>query len=121
MSGSSDVCGVLIMPTVNVYANTRDIATLDELSPGLRQCVAEQLTCREFELTGSAVSIRAIGVDRGAMIAAVEIEMIAHAFPERVERQDEICRNVMSFVKTAAPSLTDVRAWLVLCDLGHSW
>jgi len=109
------------MPTVNVYANARNIATLGAFSPGLKGCVAEQLTCGEFGLTADAVSIRTISVEGGAMIAAVEIEMIAHAFPERVERQDEICRNVMGFVKTAAPSLTDVRAWLVLCELGHSW
>lgn len=109
------------MPTVNVYANTRDVATLRELAPKLKVCVAEQLTCGEFELTADAVSIRILPVEGSAMIATVEIEMTAHAIPARVERQDEICRNVMGFVRGAEPSLPDVRVWLILCELGHSW
>lgn len=109
------------MPTVNVYANARHIETLSEFSPELKICVAEQLSCGEYELTADAVSIRMITVERNAMIATVEIEMTAHAFPERVVRQDEICLNVTRFVKNASPSLADVRAWLILCELGHSW
>lgn len=109
------------MPTVNVYASDRDSATLNSISPELKRCVAAELSCKHFELTADAVSIRIISIDRGAMIAAVEIEMAAHAFPERVVRQDEICRNVMDCVKRAAPSLADVRVWLTLCELGHSW
>ena len=110
------------MPTVTVYTSDRDhLGALTELAPKLKRFVAEQLTSAEFELTPDAVSIRILLAEGSAMIAPVEVEMTAHAFTDRLEAQDEICRNVMDFIKSQDASLRNVRAWLILCQLGHSW
>jgi hypothetical protein len=55
------------------------------------------------------------------MIGALELEIHAHAFPDRVLRQDAICNTVRHFVQDRLPNIGDVRVWLVLSELGHSW
>lgn len=110
------------MPTVNIYfANEKSIQGLQELTPKLKEYIAEKLTCGDIKLTPSEVSIRFVNVGGGAMIGRIELEITAHAFPERVKKQDEICRDVMNYIKKGGPSVGDVKVWLKLSELGHSW
>ncbi len=55
------------------------------------------------------------------MIGDIELEISAHAFEERVKKQDEICLEVMNYLKNKKPSLGNVKVWLKLSELGHSW
>lgn len=55
------------------------------------------------------------------MIAPVEIEITAHAFPERIDKQDEICLRIRDFLKQGLRAQEDIRVWLLLPQLGHSW
>ena len=57
----------------------------------------------------------------GEMIGSVEIEITAHSFKERVGQQDEICLKVADYIKKEEPSLGEVKVWLILAELGHSW
>ena len=55
------------------------------------------------------------------MIGEVEVEITAHAFSERVQKQDEICLEVMKYIQENVPSIGNVKVWLKLSELGHSW
>lgn len=110
------------MPTVNIYflerTNTKD---LQSLISDLKTFLAEKLTCGDIKLTPEEISVRFIYISGGKMIGNVELEITAHAFPERVKKQDKICLDVMNYIKEKVPSVGDVKVWLKLCELGHSW
>lgn len=55
------------------------------------------------------------------MIGGVEVDIHAHAFQERIEKQDEICLSVMDYIQKKEPSVGAVKVWLILSELGHSW
>lgn len=110
------------MPIVNIYYTDdkhKDmvLSHIDEL----KNLVAEQLTCGDKKLDANEITIRLISTPIEGMIAEMEIEIFAHAFKDRVERQDEICRSITSRILHSLPELKDVRIWLALSELGHSW
>lgn len=110
------------MPTVNVFYQseaTKDF--LRELPGKLKSHLAEKLSCGEITLTPNEVTVRFINVNGEGMIGEMEIEITAHAFAERVKKQDKICRELRAYILKEYPSLSDVRIWLILCELGHSW
>lgn len=110
------------MPTVNVYHKSKsDSAALLPFISKLKVYIANKLTCGDKELTSDEISIRFITVEGDAMVGNVELEITAHAFKERVDKQDEICREVREYLMKEVPSLGDIRVWLKLCELGHSW
>lgn len=109
------------MPIINIYyKNPENEPSLQRLADKLKAYVAQELTCNERNLKPAEVSIRFLKVD-GKMIGSVEVEITAHSFEERVKRQDEICLKVADYIKKEAPSLGEVKVWLVLAELGHSW
>lgn len=108
------------MPTVNVYLK-KTIKELGKFIPELKKYIAEQLTCEDIKLSPEEISIRFIKVNGGEMIGNVELEVTAHAFAERVEREDEICLNIMRRIEEKVPSIGSVKVWLKLGELGHSW
>ena len=55
------------------------------------------------------------------MIADVELDITAAPFQERVDRQDEISLDVQAFTKDLVPDADDVKVWLKLHELGHSF
>jgi len=110
------------MPTVNVfYRESSEIEALEKLIPKLKEYLADKLTCGDIKLTPEEISIRLIRINGGEMIGDVELEITAHAFPERVKKQDEICLKVADYLKEKLPSLGGVKVWLKLSELGHSW
>jgi len=60
-------------------------------------------------------------VEGKGMIENLEVEVTAHAFQERVDKQDQICLSVQKFIQEKEPSLGEIKVWLVLSNLGHSW
>jgi len=110
------------MPTVNIYYKSdTDSRELQPLVPKLKKYLAEKLSCGDIKLTSAEISMRFVSVQGGGMIGNIELEITAHAFPERVKKQDEICRDVMNYIKREVPEVGEVRVWLKLCELGHSW
>jgi len=109
------------MPTVNIfYQSGVQIDQLNDLLPELKTYIAQELSCGDIALTPDEVSVRFMAVTGGSMIAPIELEITAHAFGERIEKQDEICLRIRDFIK---PHLDgqEVRVWLLLPQLGHSW
>ncbi len=107
------------MPLVNVYAAHDVEEKLTSIMAELKQFIADQLASKEITLTPAEISVRLVGVKGGGMIANVELEITAAAFPERVEKQDQICLKVMEFFKEKTGF--ENRVWLILSELGHSW
>ena len=111
------------MPTVNVYYS--EDAQAERFDTGttarLRVFVAERLTCGDITLVPGEVTIRLIKVHSASqMMGDIEFDVHAHEFAERVERQDELCREIVAFVKDELGVASDPKAWLVLSQLGHS-
>lgn len=110
------------MPTVNVfYKEKSQKEDLKKLAKELKSYIAAKLTCRDIKLSSNEVSVRLLSVEGANMIGAVELEIKAHVFEERVKKQDEICNEVRNYIEKKYPSLGEVRVWLVLSELGHSW
>ena len=115
------------MPTVNIFYknldNQKDLGrqlSLDSVRDELKSFIAKELTCKDRELKPEEISIRLIDVDGDGMLGAVELEVTAHAYKERVEKQDQICLNIAKFLKDKGPSFSETKVWLILTELGHS-
>lgn len=109
------------MPTVNIfYNNDQDEQRLDGISSELKSQVANLLTCGDINLSSDEVSVRLIKNRGDGMLAPIELEITAAAFKERVEQQDEICLKIQKILKDKL-NAPDIKVWLVLSELGHSW
>jgi len=106
------------MPTINIYSGKELFE--QEIVEGLRPFVAEKLSRGDVALKSEEISVRFIK-SSGEMIGETELEISAHLFKERVERQDEISNEIRDFLMKEFPELGDVRVWLKLSELGHSW
>jgi len=110
------------MPTVNIFHQAElSVDVLHKNLMSLRDFLAKELTCGDIALKPEEVSVRIISVQGAGMIAPVEIEVTAHAFEDRIKRQDEICLRIREFIKQKLNVPHDVRVWLLLPQLGHSW
>jgi hypothetical protein len=108
------------MPTVNIYAQGNQ-ESLKSLTPDIKKLVADKLSCRDIALSPTEVSVRLLEATGDGMLGAVEVDIFAHAFSERVERQDQICLEVAEYLSSATVAPGDIRVWLMLGELGHSW
>jgi hypothetical protein len=110
------------MPTVNIYfSESKLLDKLNVVAPQLREYLARKLSGSSKKLTPSEISIRFVKVNGGKMMARVELEITAYALPERVKREDKICREVAEFLNKRIPAAKEFQVWLKLCELGHSW
>ncbi len=109
------------MPTVNIYyKDEKNHSALKSVVNKLKIYLAEKLTCDDIKLTPEEISIRLVAVDGDSMMGDVELEITAHEFPARVEKQDEICHDTAIYIQKEVHSVGDVKVWLKLCQLGHS-
>lgn len=107
------------MPTVNVYYRGRkDFQTLSTVVPKLQTYLADRLSCSNIHLRQDAVSVRLLPVRGRGMLGTVELDITAHEFPDRVAKQDQICRETKTWLEKEA-KLRNVRVWLRLSQLGH--
>ena len=111
------------MPTVNLYyRNSEHEPQISDAIDPLKGFIAEKLTCGAIALSPEEVSIRGIHVTLGkGMIADVEMDVTAASFQDRVDKQDEICLDIQAFSKEHMPDADDVKVWLNLHELGHSF
>lgn len=109
------------MPTVNIYnSSPSNNNTIKKLSTELKPFVAEKLSCGDRKLSKDEISVRTITVG-GEMIAEIEVEIMAYSYEERVKSQDDIANEIRDYILKTHTSLSDVRVWLILSELGHSW
>lgn len=110
------------MPTANIYyQDAAQRSVLVALLRDLRAFLAERLTCGSKKLSRDEISVRLIEVTGAEMIGAIEMEVTAHAFAERVMRQDMICHEIATYLRRNLPMVANVQVWLLLCELGHSY
>lgn len=110
------------MPTANVfYSESQQKNKLQKLALELKPYLADKLTCEDIKLKKDEISVRLINVDGTGMIGKIEVEITAFAFPERVKNQDKICLEVRDYIQKKYPDLGEVKVWLILAELGHSW
>ena len=77
------------MPTVNVYFNKEE--ECQKFAPivlKLKEFLAEKLSGSSIKLTSKEISVRFLSVLGGAMIGNIELEITAHAFKERIDKED---------------------------------
>ena len=97
------------MPTINIYYNKEEeYLELASLTQKLKEFVADKLSGSDIKLTPHEISIRFLAVKGGAMIGKVELEITAHAFKERVDREDAICREVRDYIMKDLPEICDL-------------
>ena len=109
------------MPTVNIFHTSDEEARqVIEVQVQLKDFLAKELTCGDISLTPEEVSIRLIKVTDAGMIAELEVEVTVHAFDERVQKQDEIANNIRKYLLEKIKA-QDIRVWVILPQLGHSW
>src|SRR5581483_9938001 len=108
------------MPTVNIFQNSKEFEyKLKASIPKLKKLIAKELSGKSIYLSADEISVRLVDVNGEGMLAKVELEIYAAAFEERVKRQDEICLGIQKYLVDALN--TDVKVWLILSELGHSW
>jgi len=109
------------MPTINIFYNDPSLESqLNEVCYDLKVFITKVLSGVDVSLDANEISVRLVGVAGTGMLADVELEITAHAFDERVKKQDEICLKTREFLK-ARLKAGEVRVWLLLPQLGHSW
>src|SRR5688572_3249021 len=111
------------MPTANVYsASSVLFERFDaKVVMKLRTFLAERLSCGEISLSPEEVSVRLIAVHpKSEIMGDVEMDVHAHEFPDRIERQDELCLEFAAYIQEDLGVADDPRVWLVLSQLGHS-
>lgn len=109
------------MPTVNIFhSSDKDLLNINTVQDKLKAFIAKELTCGDIQLKSDEVSIRCISVAGGGMIASIEVEITAHGFKDRIQKQDEIANSVGHYLMDLLHR-EDIRVWLLLPQLGHSW
>lgn len=109
------------MPTANIYFSGQDnVEEFQALVPDLKTYLAQELSCGDISLTSEEVSIRFVTNAGPHMIGDIEMQVSAHAFQERVDKQDQICLSAMKWLQERT-GLQNIKVWLQLSELGHSW
>ncbi len=108
------------MPSINIYTSRERVKLLEDIFSGLKEFTAQELSCGDRELRSDEISLRAIVPEAASQIADTELEIKAFSYPERVQRQDEICRLIDDYVQRNCPESGSTYVWLQLSELGHS-
>lgn len=91
------------MPTVNLfYQDDMHRDTLAERADDIKTYIAAALSCGDITLDIAEVSMRFLHVEGNTMIGRLEVEVTAHAFGERIDKQDEICLNIRGYLNEIA-------------------
>ena len=108
------------MPAINIYSHDRifDTAFVD----WLKRLTIKLLSCDNLTLQVGHISVRPISVSETTyMIAPIECDIFAASFDDRIKRQDEICNGIRLYFLENISWIEDVRVWLSLSELWHSF
>lgn len=107
------------MPTINIYCENDYFN--ENIINQLKEILIDLLSCENIKLNKDEFSFRLLKTDKKFMIADIELEIKAHHFKKRVENQDLICNKVREFLLEKIQGVQDIRVWLILSELWHSW
>ncbi len=109
------------MPVVNIYFKKQDENfRFQGVVNELKNFLSKELSGSSIKLSPSEISVRMVNqLNTDGLIGDIEIDLSVHSFSERVEKQDEICRNVRNFLQEK--DFKNVKVWLKLSELGHSF
>lgn len=109
------------MPIMNIYVKDVEfVPGIQNIMDGIKDYSAQKLSSGETNLSSEEITIRVINVLSHGMIGDIEVEVIAHAMPERLKNQDAICLDIRKYIMDNI-EVNDVRVWILLPELGHSW
>lgn len=108
------------MPSINIYTNKERVSCLEKILPELREFTAKELSGKSIKLASDEISLRVLIPEASLQIANTELEIKAYQFPERTERQDEICLSIKNYLEKKCPEAGSFYVWLQLSELGHS-
>lgn len=109
------------MPTANIYFSGQDnVEALQALTPDFKTYLAQELSCGDISLTPEEISVRFVTNAGPHIIGNIEIQISAHAFQERIDKQDQICFDIMKWLQKRT-GVQNIKVWLQLSELGHSW
>ena len=111
---------MVYVPPVNIYTSREKVKALESALPKIRAYIAQTLSCRGRRLADNEISLRVIVPDASVPIADTELEIKAHGYHERVQRQDESCLLIRNYVQRTCPKAGSAYVWLQLSELGHS-
>ena len=86
------------MPSVNIYTNEKNVDKLEKSIIYIKEFIAKKLSCDNRKVEANEISIRIIVPSVSSTISETEIVMIAHSYPERIQKQDEICLSIKNFI-----------------------
>ena len=113
------------MPTANIFWNQKSLEEKWVFKPEFivefKKKLAEILSCNDRDLDPKEVSIRIINTYTEGMISEMECDISAYSYPERIQKQDEICNEVKEWIKKNLPETQNVSVWLSLSELWHSF
>lgn len=106
------------MPTATITIHPEDIQLVTAHLPALRAIVADEMSTRKKHITADQVSLRMVPVANRLPIAAVEIEVVGHAFVHRLRGLDERARRIA----TAAGAVLGLQCscWINLAVVGYA-
>ena len=106
---------------MNIYVkDIENVPRLQNITDGVKNLVAQKLSSSSKELSADEVTLRMMNTIGFGMIADIEVEIIAHALDERINKQDSICLDIRKYMLENI-QVDDIRVWLLLTELGHSW
>ncbi len=109
------------MPPVDIYTSAERALSLEVLiKDDFRGFVAKALSCTERTLGPRDISVRVNVPVMASKVADTELEITAHAYKERVVRQDAICASIVDYITRECPGAGRVLVLLELCEIGHS-
>jgi hypothetical protein len=107
------------VPTITIYVRDDSwVQRIERLLTSLAAEAAAQLSTPEMDIDADHISIRVMVTRASRMMSAVEVEISAHAFPSRVQRQDHICGALRVWL---AEREIPARVWLQLSELGYGY
>lgn len=109
------------MPTINAcYADEQYHVQLSQATKPLKEFVAQELTCGDIQLQPHEISVRLLKTESDGRLTNVELEITAHAFGDRIKKTK---RDMSEYPQVLMSKIDakEVRVWLVLAELGHSW
>jgi hypothetical protein len=109
------------MPLANIYCPDPKIkGKINGHLKDIQAAIAKALSYSESKLSPDDIRIRGIHLDFNSdNIAQIEIDIFAYDFKERVEREDEIAKEIEAEIKKIV-CYPDVKVFPIFCKIGHS-
>jgi hypothetical protein len=108
------------MPIVNVYHRGPLSGMLEkDFTDLLTKTLAEKLTCEENQLTENDFSVRIFFTPHGRALKAIEVDVFAEAYPERVANRDRVSKETREILGKEFLNSSAISVSVLLCKYGY--